>query len=572
MPVGLVLLVVPLEPERLRVPLEGEHVGRDAVEEPAVVRDDDGAAGEGEERLLERAERVDVEVVRRLVEEEEVAGLLHGAGEVEAVHLAPREVADPLLLVGPLEVEHRAPGAAAHLAAADHDLLLAARDLLPDRLRLVGPVAVLVDVRGEDRLAHLQDAAVGRLEAHDHLEEGRLSGPVRADDADDAALGQVEGEVVEEEVLAVRLLQALRTDDDVAEARAGRDVDLVRLAAAVGAAVGEELLVGLEARLPLGVAGAGGHADPLQLALERLLLGRLGLLLLREARRLLLEPGGVVPLPRNAGAAVELEDPLGDVVEEVAVVRDGDDGAGVLGEVLLEPADRLGVEVVRRLVEEEEVGLLEEDAAERDAPPLAAGDLRDVGFGGRAAEGVHRRLEGPVEVPAVRRLDGVLDAAVLGHDLLHLVFGEALAHLLAQLVEAREELLHRRDGRLDVLEDVLGRVEPRVLGQEADSRSVGGKGLAVELGVDARHDPEERRLPRAVQAEDADLGAWKEGEVDPLQDFPLGRDDLAEVDHRVDVLRCHGETSSRLRPRGRESSRAPAGASGGSVGNMIGSF
>ncbi len=233
-------------------------------------------------------------------------------------------------------------------------------------------------------------------------------------------------------------------------------------------------------------------------------------------------------------------------------MRDGDDGAGVLGEMLLEPGDRFGVEVVRRLVEEEEVGLLEEDAAESDPPALAAGDLRDVGIGRRAPQCVHRRLEGPVEVPAVRRLDGVLNPAVLGHDLLHLVVGKTLAHLLAQLVEAREELLDRFDSGLDVLEDGLGRVEPRVLRQEADARPVGREGLSVELGVDARHDPEEGRLPRAVQAEDADLGAGEEGEVDPLQDLPLGRDDLPEVDHRVDVLRCHGETSSRLRPRGRE--------------------
>ena len=247
-------------------------------------------------------------------------------------------------------------------------------------------------------------------------------------------------------------------------------------------------------------------------------------------------------------------------------MRDGDDGAGVLGEVLLEPGDRLGVEVVRRLVEEEEVGLLEEDAAERDAAPLAAGDLRDVGVGGRAAEGVHRRLEGPVEVPAVRRLDGVLDPAVLGHDLLHLVVGEALAHLLAQLVEAREELLHRRDGRLDVLEDVLGRVEPRVLREEADARPLGREGLAVELLVDARHDPEQRRLPRAVQAEDADLGAREEGEVDPLQDLPLGRDDLPEVDHRVDVLRCHGETCRGFGRGGGRVAERPAAAGGRSTG------
>ena len=43
-----------------------------------------------------------------------------------------------------------------------------------------------------------QLAAVGRLLADDHPEERRLPRAVRADDADDAPLGQVEGEVVDE--------------------------------------------------------------------------------------------------------------------------------------------------------------------------------------------------------------------------------------------------------------------------------------------------------------------------------------------------------------------------------------
>ena len=72
-PVGLVVLVVALEPDHLAVALEGEHVRGDAVEEPAVVADDDHAAGEVEQRVLERAQRVDVEVVGRLVEQQQVA-------------------------------------------------------------------------------------------------------------------------------------------------------------------------------------------------------------------------------------------------------------------------------------------------------------------------------------------------------------------------------------------------------------------------------------------------------------------------------------------------------------------
>ena len=213
---------------------------------------------------------------------------------------------------------------------------------------------------------------------------------------------------------------------------------------------------------------------------------------------------------------------------------------GILLEVLLEPRDRLGVEMVRRLVEEEQVGPLEEEPAQGHAPPLAAGDLRDVRVGRRAAQRVHRRLERPVQLPAVRRLDGVLDAAVLGHDLLHLGVRQALPHLLGELVEALEERLDRCDAFLDVLEDGLLRIELRVLREEPDARPFGRVRLAGELLLDARHDPEDRRLARAVQAEDADLGAGKEREVDAPEDLPLRRDDLPEVLHREDVLLGHG--------------------------------
>ena len=80
-------------------------------------------------------------------------------------------------------------------------------------------------------------------------------------------------------------------------------------------------------RLRLRVARLRARAHPLELAGERAAPGRLLLLLDGEPRLLLLEPGGVVALERQPLAAVELEDPAGDVVEEVAIVGDGDDGA-----------------------------------------------------------------------------------------------------------------------------------------------------------------------------------------------------------------------------------------------------
>ena len=83
-----------------------------------------------------------------------------------------------------------------------------------------------------------------------------------------------------------------------------------------------------------------------------------------EPGLLLLEPARVVALVGDAAAAVELEDPAGHVVEEVAIVGDGDDGARVVLEDALEPRDRFGIEVVGGLVEQQEVGPRQQQPAQ----------------------------------------------------------------------------------------------------------------------------------------------------------------------------------------------------------------
>src|SRR6478672_113980 len=91
-PLDLVRLVgreVPLEPEPLAlvgvVALPRQDVGRGPVEEPPVVRGDHGAAGELQQRVLQRLERLDVQVVGRLVEQQHVAAQLEGQREVQPV-------------------------------------------------------------------------------------------------------------------------------------------------------------------------------------------------------------------------------------------------------------------------------------------------------------------------------------------------------------------------------------------------------------------------------------------------------------------------------------------------------
>ena len=78
-----------------------------AVEELAVVRDDDDRAREVKDGFLQDVLRADVEVVRRLVENEEVCGAEEELDKGYATTLAPTEDGDLLLRL--LTAEHKGP-------------------------------------------------------------------------------------------------------------------------------------------------------------------------------------------------------------------------------------------------------------------------------------------------------------------------------------------------------------------------------------------------------------------------------------------------------------------------------
>lgn len=190
--------------------------------------------------------------------------------------------------------------------------------------------------------------------------------------------------------VAVAHGHVLRLDHPVAQTRTVRDEYFEFFLLLLGVLV-QHPVVGRQPRLALGVPCGGSHADPFELALERLAALALLLFLQSQPLRLLLEPAAVVAFPRNAFAPVEFEYPSGHVVEEVTVVRDGDHRSLVLSQVLLEPVDALGVEMVRRLVQQQHVGLLQQEPAQRHAATLAAREVlhRLVGVG--TAQCVHRR-------------------------------------------------------------------------------------------------------------------------------------------------------------------------------------
>ena len=144
------------------------------------------------------------------------------------------------------------------------------------------------------------------------------------------------------------------------QTRAGRNLDFGEVELLVVACLLLHLVVTFQTGLVLGLTGLRRGTHPVELALQAL--GELGVLgaLDLHTLGLGLQVGGVVALVRVQAAAIDLADPLGNVIQEVAIVRDGKHRALVVVQEVLEPQDRFGVQVVRGLVEQQQVGSLEQ--------------------------------------------------------------------------------------------------------------------------------------------------------------------------------------------------------------------
>ncbi len=246
--------------------------------------------------------------------------------------------------------------------------------------------------------------------------------------------------VVDQQALAVALRHVLELDDAVAQALGHRDEDLLRLVA---------LLVSYErtaprsapARLALGLPRLRIGAHPLELLLHGLDARDFLLGLDLQALLLLLEPGAVVALPGDAVAAVELEDPLGGVVEEVAVV--GHRHHGARESVCRNCSSQSTLSASRWLVGSSSSSMSGLDSSSwhsADAALLAAGQVGDLRVPGRQAQRVGGDLELVLGV-AARGSEDRLVLGLLGGELVEVGVGLGVGGVdLVELLLGFEDL------------------------------------------------------------------------------------------------------------------------------------
>ena len=196
----------------------------------------------------------------------------------------------------------------------------------------------------------------------------------------------------EDDVVAVGLVDVLQFEDHPAALHRGREREVDALA--LGRDLDrDDLLEHLDPALHL--RGLGRLvAEPVDEHLHPRQLFVLLALRLAHAFELRLALGEVVAVVARVVVQrpqVHLGDPRDDRVEEVAVVRHEDDRERVVVEVLLQPVAGLEVEVVGRLVEQQQVRPAEQQLGQRDAHLPAAGERLAGALRGRPGRSRDRR-------------------------------------------------------------------------------------------------------------------------------------------------------------------------------------
>ncbi|MDT4856780.1 hypothetical protein FQZ97_911830 [compost metagenome] len=224
-------------------------------------------------------------------------------------------------------------------------------------------------------------------------------------------------------------------------------------------------------------------------ALRLLLFVRL--LLLRQAFGAGALEGRVAAAVERQLALLQVHHVIDHRIEEVAVVGDQQQGAGVALEPLFQPEDRVQVEVVGRFVEQQQLGRAHQRLGQVEAHPPAAGEVADAAIHLLAGEaetgqqlsraGVCRVTVGTVQL-AVQAGDGSAVVARFGSGQLALYLAQALVAIEyvvhGQALQVVHFLAHVGDAPVRGQQAVAG-VRPQFATQQGEQA-----GFAGAIGAD----------------------------------------------------------------------------------------
>ena len=480
--------------------------------------DEDDRALEPVDRLDQRLAAVDVEMVGGFVQHQDVRRLAAHQRQQKPGLLAAGQVGNAGFRLALLEAEAAQMGAHLLLRRQRHDAL----GLLDRGQRQVQLVLLVLGEIADAQLRRaLHLAGHGLQPSGQQLDQRGLAVAVGAQQGDavvhvdaqvhaaqDGAVAVADGHPVQRDQRRGHLVRLGEVEDDLGVVLHQRD--------------GLQLLQRLQPalRLPgLGRLVAEAFDEGHHVLALGLLLGRHGLEPLHVGAALLEELVVVAGVGHQL-ALIHMNGRRGHRVQQVTVVADQQNRVGVILEVPLQPDGRLQIEVVGRLVEQEQVGPGEQHAGQRHAHPPAA---REVGAGPGLRVGVE--AQAGQDLRGARRRRMCLDVGQPGMNL-------ADAHGVGGRLGLGQQGGALRVGGQDGV-DQGGGAARGLLSHHADLGAGGhadGSGVRLELAGD---ELEEGGFPGAVAADQRHAVALRHDRGGAVEQHPsaIAERQVVDVKH-----------------------------------------
>ena len=347
---------------------------------------------------------------------------------MQAVALTTRKHSTKFLLIGSRKIETAEVGTRVDIPVSQTDQFVSTADHLINGLGRVDIFMLLVHVCQFHGLPYLESTFVYGFQSHNQAEQSSLTGAVRTDYADNAVRGQHEIQVIEQQLVTISFRHSFGLDHLVSQTGTVRDEDFQFLFLFFHILI-QQFVVRVQTGLSFCLTGFGSHAHPIQLAFQGLAAFACHFLFHLHTFGLLFQPAGVISLPGNSFATVQFQNPSGYVVQEVTVVGYGNHRTFILLQMLFQPVDTFRVQVVGRLVQQQDIRLLQQQAAQGHTAALTSREVLHRLVFGRTAQRIHGAFQLAVQIPCVRSVNDVLQLCLTGKERIHLfriliVFGK----------------------------------------------------------------------------------------------------------------------------------------------------
>ncbi len=282
------------------------------------MRDQNQRPGELKQRLFQRLQRGDVQIIGRLIEHQHVGRLQHQPCDQHTRAFATAKPIHRLiqLLAGKQELG-RIAGHMGHAALVDHRVRI--RRQCPPQRETGVQLAHLTQVDDAQAGGPLDDTRIYRELTRHGTQQRCLAGAVRAAQAKTRPVHQREADVVEDVASTERNRHVFHLDEPLAlpVRRVERDTRIRRAQAAVHVGqFGNQAVRIVDAGLGLGSASLGSAAQPFDLRLDPVAQALLHLLLRLHVEFALFQKARVAALHPQQPAgidAAQLHDLVGDV-------------------------------------------------------------------------------------------------------------------------------------------------------------------------------------------------------------------------------------------------------------------